>query len=122
MVLELMTKSRRCVTLDRFLEQKRTPVFTALSLLTTVQVWVAVIAVSLNTPRDPVGPLAQFYILIFVLLLGLVINTVLGSIAAYRDEYWVAALRLSELRCTFDRAPSLRRSINTSGPKVDIGK
>jgi hypothetical protein len=38
-------------------------------------------------PRDPVGPLAHFSILIPVSLLGLVINTAFDSIAASRDEY-----------------------------------
>jgi hypothetical protein len=78
---------RQRSTLDKFLEQEKAPIFTAVSLLTTVVVWVVVIADILYKPHDPVGPLARFYILILLLLVGLLINAVVGGIAASRGEY-----------------------------------
>jgi hypothetical protein len=81
-----MARTRRRSILDKFLEQEKTPVFTVVSLLITILVWGVVFIDLLHKPRDW-GGIAQLFILIFVLLLGIAINSVVGGIAAYRGEY-----------------------------------
>lgn len=82
-----MARGRRRSFLDRFLEQQKTPVCTAIAALTTVLVWSIVFFDLLHQPHDWSG-LAQGFVLVVVLFLGLIANSVAGVLAAKRGEYW----------------------------------
>jgi hypothetical protein len=81
-----MSMKTRPTSLDRFLEQERTPVCTAASILTTVLVWAIVMLDCLTRPRDWSG-LAQFFLLVVSLTVGSLINISLGLIGLSRHEY-----------------------------------
>jgi hypothetical protein len=81
-----MSRSKHPSILDKFLEQERSPAFTAISVFTSVLVWLVLMA-DLCARTDGWGVLAQFYGLILVFLLGLLIKSVVGAIAASRGEY-----------------------------------
>jgi hypothetical protein len=83
----MIARTSRRSMLDRFLEQERTPACTGVVALTTVVVWSVVFFDLLHQPRDW-GGLAQGFLLVFVLLLGLIVNTIVGGMAARRGEYW----------------------------------
>jgi hypothetical protein len=90
----MMTRGRRRSFLDRFLEQEKTPVCSALAALTTILVWSIVFFDLLHRPHDW-GGLAQGFLLVAVLFLGLIANSIVGVLAARRGEYWggrIAAL------------------------------
>lgn len=71
---------------QKILEQERNPVFTAISVLTTFLVWIAVIVLTLHD-LNGFAALVQFPLTVIVLLIGFVINGVAGLIASSRGEY-----------------------------------
>jgi hypothetical protein len=82
----MVSAKRQQSFLDRFLWQERTPVYTAVSILTTVIVWAIITMDCLTKPRDW-GGLAQAFSLVFALVAGSLINIVLGVKAFSRGEY-----------------------------------
>jgi hypothetical protein len=78
---------------DRFLEQERTPVCTVATLLTTAAGWVILILDLLHGPRDW-GALAQVFVIGFVLVVGSLMNAVLGGIGWRRGEYGCGTLAM----------------------------
>ena len=76
------SRTRRHRFIDGFLEQEKTPGFTAASMLTTIVVWVFVTVDLLQRPNW--GSLG---LLVLPLFLGSLINLVVGSVAAARGEY-----------------------------------
>jgi hypothetical protein len=82
----MVSAKRQRSALDRFLEQERTPVYTAVSILSTVVVWAIITMDCLTKPRDW-GGLAQTFLLVFALVVGSLINIVLGVKAFSRGEY-----------------------------------
>jgi hypothetical protein len=82
----MVSANRQQSFLDRFFEQERTPVYTAVSILTTVLVWAIITMDCLTKPRDW-GGLAQALLLVFALVMGSLINIVLGVKAFSRGEY-----------------------------------
>ena len=109
-----MHKRRRRL-LDNFLEQERTPVFTAIAAGTTVLAWVIIVMNLLHKARDW-GGLAQGFLLLFILVAGSLFNAIIGAIAASRGEYCggrVAALGIAFWFLTvgvlyWARAPAFR--------------
>jgi hypothetical protein len=93
-----MATHRQGSVFKRFLEQKKSPTFTVLSLLTTTFIWLALSALLLLDPEDGWGRAAQFWISITMLCLGVLINGSLGAIANGRGEFCggrVAALGIA---------------------------
>lgn len=82
----MVSANRQQSFLYRLLEQERTPVYTAVSILTTVLVWAIIMMDCLTKPRDW-GGLAQAFLLAFALVVGSLINIVLGVKAFSRGEY-----------------------------------
>src|SRR5437660_12049701 len=80
------SNKRRRSSLDKFLEQKKTPVFTAMSVVRTVIVWMIVVMDLLYTARDW-GGLAQLFLLMSVLTVGSIINSAFGGTASFGGEY-----------------------------------
>ena len=81
-----MPVKRQRSFLDRFLEQERTPVYTSLSMLTTVIVWV-IITLDCLTNSHGWGVLVQIFLLLVVLAVGSPLNIVFGLLATSRGEY-----------------------------------
>ena len=70
----------------RFLDQERTPVFTTISLLTTVFVLFVMILVPSFTYRDWGAPAAYIFTLL-VVVFGAAANIIVGFCASVRGEY-----------------------------------
>jgi hypothetical protein len=93
-----MAKRRHESILKNFLEQEKIPKFTILSLLTTMVVWLVLVHFLLMDPGDGWGASAQFWISIYVVCGGGLINGSLGGAAHDRREYCggrVAALGIT---------------------------
>jgi hypothetical protein len=94
MLLSVMSKDDTTSILHRFLEQKRAPIFTGVSLLTMVLVLPLVIVLLVQKP-EAWGELAQLAALVLLMIIGMLIDGIVGSIAHARREYcggWIAAL------------------------------
>ena len=80
--------------LRRFLEQERTPAFTGISLFTTALVWLLVVVLLVHKP-GAWAEMAQLAALLVLIVLGMLVNGVLGAVAHARGEYcggWIAGL------------------------------
>lgn len=82
----MVSAQRQRRFLARWLEQEKTPICTVASILATVVVWV-IITLDLLTKPEGWGGLAQLFALVFLLVLGSLINFTLGCIAHTRGEY-----------------------------------
>jgi hypothetical protein len=81
------------MTLARILNQEQDPIFTAISVLTTLCIWIAIIA----TPflfRGGWAALSSFATSLLLLFIGLVVNYTCGQIAFHRREFWGARIAL----------------------------
>jgi hypothetical protein len=75
------------VVFNRIVNQERTPVFTAISFFTTICVEVVIIMSVVWWPFARTGGEWAAVVLVLTVLGGLVVNLVVGGIAANRDEY-----------------------------------
>lgn len=71
---------------EKFLDQKRTPVFTVISVLLTVIVWVLIVMLVLWRPRDWGGPI-QGLATVLVVVVGTLLNGFAGALASSRGEH-----------------------------------
>jgi hypothetical protein len=86
MLAKMVSVQKQRSFLEGFLKQERTPLYTVVSFLMTVIVWAAITLDCLTGPRDW-GGLAQAFLLVLALVIGTLINIVLGAIAFSRGEY-----------------------------------
>ena len=70
------------------MDQERAPVFTAISLLTTIVVQGIIIVVASATYTEMVAIYAALVLAGPVLLTAVVVNSVVGIVASVRGEYW----------------------------------
>jgi hypothetical protein len=90
------------VVFKRILEQERTPLFTAISLLATVLMLAVIIVAPFLKYRDW-GGIAAFALPWFALQAGFVVNCIAGVVAHVRGEYWggrIAAIGMALLLFT----------------------
>jgi hypothetical protein len=72
---------------ERILNQERTPVWTVISLLTTVLVEAAIILIVLTAQTDAWGRLGACILIGLAGAVGFLVNCIAGSKAAKRGEY-----------------------------------
>src|SRR5436190_23130077 len=80
--------------LNRFLDQERAPVSTAVSCLTTLAVEVVILLAARSVPSAGFAAAGVAFLTGLLVLGGIAINIVLGSVAHSRGEYgggWIAA-------------------------------
>ena len=83
------------MSLDKLLHQPRIPVFIGISLFTTVAVETTILWIAFNIPGAGTKAIGGFVLGAFLLVVGGIINTVAGSVAHMRGEFWggrIAAL------------------------------
>ena len=76
------------MSLEKFLKQERLPVCTRISLFTTVAVEMFLLFAGWSLPGAGFGRLGIVLSAGLVVVVGLIANTVAGSIAHERGEYW----------------------------------
>jgi hypothetical protein len=78
--------------LEKFLDQKRAPVCTMISLVLDVAVWCSLLLVRIVRDDSIVSGPAKFAATVMLLLVGGLLNGAVGFVASQRGEYGGAAV------------------------------
>lgn len=76
------------MSFDKLLHQPRVPVFTGISLVTTVAVETLILWIAVQIPGTGTNAIGGFVFLAFLLVAGGLINAVVGTAAHWRGEFW----------------------------------